>query len=163
MALQRRHRGELTGPLGDVRDRVADPLQLGADPVEREEEAQVAGHRLLGGDRQDHVVHRLDLEGVDLLVALDDGERLRVVVRLERLHREADPLLDDAAHPEEDVLDRPLLAVEGPAGQRNDGFGDVALDPAQDLLDLAVEHRLLLGISLGHVLSPPAQPKRPET
>ena len=145
VAVERRLGRELAGLLGDVRDRVADPLQLVADPVERQQEAQVAGDRRLGRDRQDDVVHRLDLERVDLLVAADDEERLLRVVRHEGLDREADPLLDDAAHPQEDVLDRALLAVERLPRERHDGLGDLALDGPEDLLDLAVEGRLRAG------------------
>jgi hypothetical protein len=117
----------------------------------------------LRGNREDDVVHRLHLELVDLPVALDDGEGLGGVVRLERLHREPDPLLDDAPHPQEEVLDDPLLLVQGAARQLDDGLGQVALDVAKDPLDLAADRRLELGVPFGHRVLLPAQPKRPDT
>jgi hypothetical protein len=43
-------RGQLARLLGDRRGVVAHPLELVGHVVEREQEAQVAGHRLLGGD-----------------------------------------------------------------------------------------------------------------
>ena len=110
------------------------------------------------------MVDRLDLERVDLLVAADDEERLLRVVGLEGVHGQPDALLDDAAHPEEDVLDGALLPVERPPRELNERLGDLALDGPEERVDLAGRGPAPGGRSWSvHAFLLPAQPKRPDT
>ena len=91
---------------------VAHPLELVADVVEGQEEAQVAGDRGLGRDRPGDQPRDLALHLVDPPVAEDHRRRGVGVVGGQGRHRVAQRFLHVRAHPEDVVLDLAHLAVE---------------------------------------------------
>ena len=110
-----RHRvlvGQLYGALGDVGGEVADALQLVVDLDDGDDEAQVAGHRLVQRQQLEALLLDLDLDLVDLHVGGDHLARLRHVARLDRLHGEAQVLLDQRAESEDLALELLDLALQ---------------------------------------------------
>ena len=146
---------------------VTHALEVVGDAVEREQEAQVACHRLLRGDGQRDEVGHLALHGVDVAVVLDDPRGGIGVVLLEGLDGGDDALGHEAAHAQDVVLDLALLGLERPARV---GPGD--LDRGVHIEIGSVALRLVLarrrhgvggwGVRWGRSWLPP-HPKRPET
>ena len=91
---------------------IAHPLELVAHVVERQQEAQVTGDRLLGGDDRRDLRRQLELGLVDPAIVLDDPQRSLGVVVDERIEGGQDLVLDEDPHPQDGVLDRPLAAIE---------------------------------------------------
>jgi hypothetical protein len=112
---------ELPRLLRDVPGVVADAFQLVRHSIEREEESEVARHRLLGRDGRRDQRGRFALGVIHVSVALDDPRRQVCVPLLERPDRLADLALDDRRHPKDLVLDLALAPVEGVAPRRRDG------------------------------------------
>ena len=96
--LERRVRGELDDGLGDRRGMVAHPLELIGHMVEGEQVTQVAGDRVLGGDRHRDEARETALCLVDDRVSTDDVQRECRIVGDERSTRLADRRLDEGAH-----------------------------------------------------------------
>ena len=91
---------------------IPDPLELVADLVERQQEAQVAGHRRLGRDRHRHGIVDDPLRTVDEGIARHDLAGHLGVALDERPDRQPDLALDERAHPQDAVLDLALVAIE---------------------------------------------------
>jgi len=155
--LERWVRGELDDGLGDRRGMVAHPLELVGHVVEGEQVTQVAGDRVLGGDRHRDEARDPALRLVDDRVAADDVHGQCRVVGDKRSARLADRRLDERAHAQDRVADEGLLTIEC-VPWRGAWSAARARGLMQEIVDLCVH----LGPSGGvaHVLP---QPKRPDT
>ena len=100
---------------------VADPFELECHVVQRQQEAEIAGDRRLGRDRHRDDVGDLALGVVHGTIAVDDRPGGAEIALDERPDAAADLRLDERAHPQDPVLDRPFLAVE--SAPRDGGEG----------------------------------------
>ena len=137
-----RIRGQLAGLLGDRCRVIAHPLQFVGHVIERQQEAQVAGDRLLGGDDGGNQRGQVELGLVDPPVVLDDLEGGRGVVVDERLQGGQDLVLDEHPHPQDGIFDLALTPIERWAEGRSDLVEDradlvkVRPDVVEDRADL---------------------------
>ena len=162
--LERRLRRELASLLGHRRRVVAHPLQLVRHVIEREQEAQVAGDRLLGGDRPRDLGGHRALRLVDPAVADDHRERGLGVVVAQRGDRGADRVLDQRSHAQNIELDLALLAVERLAWWVGLARGRRAFSRREQLVELIVQRFGRGALRVGHVVRLlRRQPNRPET
>ena len=84
--------------LGDVLGEVADALEVVGDAQRADDVAQVDGHRLAPGDRQDRAFFDLALQGVDLHVDGDRALGQGGIALAQRIERVADLFLRQSAH-----------------------------------------------------------------
>ena len=133
---------------------VPDPLQLVGHVVQRQQVAQVARDRLLGGDRHADEPGHLALGIVDPGVGLDDVQGQFGVVARERLAGASDGLLDERPHAQDRVLDLLLLEVERIArGREAARDGPASGGGIEQAVDLVVDGGLVLAIgSFGHLV-----------
>src|SRR5450432_1185551 len=108
------HRHEALGGLRDVHRVIAHALEIARDLDRADDEAQVARHRLLEREERDGEPFDLDLEGIDLAVALDDGVGLAGVAMQQCLHGHVDQRLGALGHVEQPLLQLIELLVEVP-------------------------------------------------
>ena len=103
---------QLERALGDVGGQVADALQLAVDLDHGDEEAQVAGHRLVEREDLEALLLDLHLQLVDCEVADHDALGLLRVALLDGLEREVQALLDHGAQAEHLALQLVELALQ---------------------------------------------------
>ncbi len=106
------HGRQQPGPLGDVDREVADPLQGGVDLDGGDDEAQVAGHRLVERQRLEAVLLDVDLHEVDREVALDGLGGERLVAVLHSGERPPQVVFDQGAQREDALLQVADLALQ---------------------------------------------------
>ena len=94
--------------LGDVLGIVANALHDARDLQRRDGIAKITRHRRPERDQLDDPLFRLNLEAVDLLVALDDPKRAFVIALDEAPHRLADGFMRLLAH----FADEPAEAID---------------------------------------------------
>ncbi len=102
---------------------VAHSLQLIRDPIQGQQEAQVAGHGRLRRDRHGHQRGNCALDLVDLAVGGDHLRGEGGVTVHERVVGPHDLFLHHAAHPQDAVLDAAHLGVEALASVVRPAFG----------------------------------------
>ncbi len=96
----------------DVGGEVADALQLAVDLDDGDEEAQIAGDRLVERQQLEALLFDLDLLLVDLEVADDDLARLVAIALLDGLERDAQVVLHEGSKREDLALELVELALE---------------------------------------------------
>ena len=104
---------------GHPRDRfrfVPDALEVAHRAPERHDHPEIPAHRLAEREHVHRLLVGLDLEEVHHVVAGDHVPRRVGVLVAQRLHRVDDLLLDQAAHPEHDVVEVRELLVEALEG-----------------------------------------------
>ena len=98
--------------LRDVHGVIAHALEIARDLDRADDEAKVARHRLLQREERDGEPLDLDLERVDLGVALDDGVGLAGVAVQQRIHGQIDERFGALGHVEQPLLELIELFVE---------------------------------------------------
>ena len=150
VVLERRLRRELDDRLGDRRGVVAHPLELVGHVVERQQVAQVAGDRLLGGDRHRDQARDRALGFVDDRVALDDLEGQSGIVGGERPTGLPDGRLDDRAHAQDGVADEPFVAIERLARRLGEDAPRLVCRLRHEPFDLGIHGPLRTVLLVGH-------------
>ena len=105
-------RDEAEGGLGDVHRVVADALQVVRHLDGRDDEAEVAGDRLLEREQRNGEPLDLVLQGIDLAVAGDDGLGLVLVLRQQGVDGEVDEAFGALRHLQQLLLQRSELVVK---------------------------------------------------